>query len=405
MDKIVPIVPREFDPDRIDPAPDAEPIVGLSFLLELPHCLRIADLVFLISDRGGSWPGWGSDAIGHMVGMSAPVPEDDLRPRFRVEVKQTRVDAWVPLFAAERAFPDWRTVERPIRPNGPTARGPNELRSVVEITIYDLASQTPLSKGEADPARFSDDMAEWLSRRLDEALAFLNQYLVILGGMRDEWHISSLSRIDLPRDTPWKLNLFPAPDGWTGPGGTVDTHATIRDDLPERRTEKETIDAIEVVHQARAGRAPFFLFLELYQTAEHHLGSGRHDQSVIAASTAIEVFINTLFRTLWECLERDRNKLGGVLKAPFKNQLTGILRKFLDEELDLDDKSLPPGRWHGECYLLRNRIVHEGQKANAGEAYDSKVATGDFVRWIGKALTPDPRTDWIKGIAQFQRQP
>jgi hypothetical protein len=29
--------PRQFDPDRIDPDPDAEPISGLTFLLELPH--------------------------------------------------------------------------------------------------------------------------------------------------------------------------------------------------------------------------------------------------------------------------------------------------------------------------------------------------------------------------------
>lgn len=244
-----------------------------------------------------------------------------------------------------------------------------------------------------------------MSRRLDEALSFLNQYLVILGGMRDEWHISSLSRIDLPRDTPWKLTILPTPEGRVGPSGTVDAHTTLRDDLPERRTEQEITDAVDIVHEARAGRAPFFQFLELYQASEHHLGSGRHDQSVIAACTATEVFINTLFRALWMFLEHDPAKLGGVLKAPFRNQLTELLPKFLDADLDLDDKSLPPGRWYTDCYLLRNRVVHEGQKATAGEAYDSKVATGDFVRWIGKSLSPDPRTDWIKAVSQFQRQP
>jgi len=126
---------------------------------------------------------------------------------------------------------------------------------------------------------------------------------------------------------------------------------------------------------------------------------------VIAACTATEVFINTLFRVLWVYLERDPEKLKGILTAGFKNQLTDLLPKFLDESLDLKDQSLPPGRWHAECYLLRNRVVHEGHKATAGEAYDSKVATGDFVRWIGKALSPDPRTDWIKTLSQFERQP
>jgi hypothetical protein len=309
------------------------------------------------------------------------------------------------LLAAERAFPDWQAPERQPELGGATARGANELRSVVQITIYDLVSQTPLSQDETDDERFQHEMAEWFSRQLDEALAFLNQYLMILGGIRDEWHISSLSRIDLPRDTPWRLNLFPTPEGWTGPSGTVDVHTTIRDDLPEHRTEREITDAINLVHEARAGKAPFFLFLELYQTAEHHLGSGRHDQSVIAACTAIEVFINTLFRVLWACLQRDPAKLEGALTAPFKSQMTGILPKFLDEDLDLIDDSSPAGRWYADCYLLRNRIVHEGRKADAGEAYDSKVATGDFARWIGKALRPDPRTEWIKAISQAQRQP
>jgi hypothetical protein len=398
------IKPPKLDPDRILPAPDAEPIAALTFLLELPHCLRIEELVFLVSDRGGSWPGWNPDAIGHMAGLSRAVPQNDLKPRFRVEVKQTRVDGWVPLLAAESAFPDWQGVERPQRPHDPTAHGADELRTVIQITIYGLADETPLAQGEGDDERFRHEVIEWLSRRLDEALSFLNQYVVILAGLRDEWHISSLSRIDLPRDAPWKLTLFPTPEGWTDPSGTLDVHATIRDDLPEHRTEEEVKYAVEVVHEARAGRVPFFQFVELYQAAEHHLGSGRHDQSVIAACTATEVLINTIFRVLWACLERDPDKLEGVLNAPFKNQLIDLLPKFLDGDLRLTDESSPPGRWHADCYLLRNRIVHEGQKASAGEAYDSKVVTGDFARWIGKELTADPRSDGIKEFLQFERK-
>jgi hypothetical protein len=395
--------PPLLDPDRILPHPEAEPIAALTFLLELPHCLRIDDLVFLVSDRGGTWRGWNPHAIGHMAGFERAVPEDDLRPRFRVHVKQTRVDRWVPFLAAEEAFPGWDQVERPERPWSTTTRGRGEMRTVIEITIYESADETPLGSDEADEGRFKHTVVEWLSRRLDEALAFLNQYVVILAGLRDEWHISSLSRIDLPRDAPWKLRIFPTPEGWSDPSGTLDVHATIRDDLPELRTEEEVTYAVEVVHQARRGQAPFFQFVELYQAAEHHLGSGRHDQSVIAACTATEVLVNTLFRVLWVCLERDPDKLGGVLKAGFKNQLTDLLPKFLDGAVSLTDEGSPPGRWHSECYKLRNRIVHEGQKATAGEAYDSKISTGDFARWIGQELVADPRTDWIKQFLDFRR--
>src|SRR5262245_8775031 len=82
------MTPRDFDPNRIDPDIDAEPIAALSFLLELPHCLRIDDLVFLVSDDGDSWAGWNPDSIGHIAGMAAPLPRDDLSPRLRVELKQ-----------------------------------------------------------------------------------------------------------------------------------------------------------------------------------------------------------------------------------------------------------------------------------------------------------------------------
>lgn len=395
--------PPPVDPERIDPGPEAEPIAALSFLLELPHCLRIDNLVFLVSDRGGGWAGWNPHAIGHMAGFDRAVPEDDLKPRFRVHIRQTRIDGWVPLHAAEQAFPGWDRVERPERSSDVTSKGKDELRSVIEITTYESAEQTPLGSGESDEARFKHAVIEWLSRRLDETLSFLNQYLVILAGMRDEWHTSALSRIDLPRDVPWKLMILPTPAGWTGPSGTLDVHATIRDDLPEQRTAEEITYAIEAVHQARRGQAPFFQFIELYQAAEHHLGSGRHNQSVIAACTATEVLVNTLFRVLWICLERDLAKLEGILNAPFRNQLTDLLPKFLVGTVDLSDEETPPGRWYGECYKVRNRIVHEGEKATAGEAYDSKVATGDFARWISKELVSDPRTDWIKRFLDFRR--
>jgi hypothetical protein len=399
------IDPPPLDPEQTSPGSGAEPIAALTFLLELPHCLRIEEAVFLVSDRdGSSWPGWNPHAIGHLAGFERAVPEDDLRPRFRVHVKQTRIDGWVPLSAAEKAFPGWADVERPRRPRGPTSRGKDELRSVVEITIYEQADQTPLGSNADNQERSQHATVDWLSRRLDEALSFLNQYLVILAGMRDEWHTSALSRSDLPRDAPWKLSLLPTPEGWSDPSGTLDVHATIRDDLPVKRSAEEVAYAIDAVHQARSGQAPFFQFVELYQAAEHHLGSGRHDQSVIAACTATEVLVNTLFRVLWVCLEHEPGKLEGVLSAPFKNQLIALLPKYVvAASVDLDDIGTPPGRWYSECYKVRNRIVHDGQKAGAGEAYDAKVSTGDFARWIGKELQKDPRTEWIRSFLDFRR--
>ena len=60
----------------------------------------------------------------------------------------------------------------------------------------------------------------------------------------------------------------------------------------------------------------------------------------------------------------------------------------------------PAGGWHRDCYLLRNRIVHKGHKPTSGEAFDSKVATGEFARWIGAVLEGDPRVADVKSFLQ-----
>ncbi|HEX5610777.1 MAG TPA: hypothetical protein VFX45_11890 [Solirubrobacterales bacterium] len=385
-----PVTPRPFELDRIFPDPEAEPILTVTFLLELPHCIRVADAKFLISDWGDGWPGWSPDAMGYMADV-APLPEG-VEPRYRIALNQARVEGRTPLRAAELAFPDWEGAASYSDQGETEAERSHELRSSALVSIYARALETPF--GNED----EHEVVEWLSRRFDEALALLNQYLVILAAMNDEWHISSISRIDLPRLAPWKLNIQPAADGWVGPSGTLDAHATLRDDLPDIRSQEELMAAVEIIHEYRAGRVPFFDWIELYQSSEHHLGSGRNAQSVIAASTATEVLINTLFRVLWEAKDLDHEKLAGVLDCGFKNQLVSHLPKFLDQELALDDEKSPAGIWHRDCYLLRNRIVHKGHKPTSGEAYDSKIATGEFARLIGAALEDDPRIADVKSF-------
>jgi hypothetical protein len=387
-------VTRKADPDLIEPEADAEPILTVTFALELPWSLRIADIAFLVSDSSEGWPGWGPDAMGDLAGMP-PLPHGR-QPRYRAELSQATVSGARPLAAVESSFPDWQGF--PARNEDPNEE-PRELRSAVLLSIYCKVSETPLIEEEPQ-----EDIIEWLSRRLDEALEFLNRYIVILGALNDEWHISSVSRIDLQRRIPWELSMNPAPQGWHDPSGTVDAHVHWRDDLPEERPQEEVMAAVELIHRYRAGEIPFFDWIELYQAAEHHLGSGRNAQAVIFSTTAIEVLINSLFRVTWALLEKDEAKLPGVLECGFKNQLNAHLPRLLEDRLDLRDPELPPGRWHRDCYLLRNNIVHKGRKPSAPEAMNAKLATRAFAGWIGANLKPDPRTDWIKTFLQAPKR-
>jgi hypothetical protein len=382
---------RKPDPQLSEPDADAEPILTLTFAFELPWCLRIPGAAFLISGSGEGWPGWSPDAMGALAGMP-PLP-NGLQPLYRIEIAEANVSGPIPLEAAERAFPDWQGFPKEKVDPGKA----EQLRSAVLVSIYSPALKTPVAENH-------EDLVHWLSRRLDDSLALLNQYLVILAALNDEWHISSLSRIDIQRQVPWHIDLTPVADDWTAVSGSLDAHVSLRDDLPAERPEQELLAAAELIHRYRRGQEPFFDWIELYQAAEHHLGSGRHSQAVIFSTTATEILINTLFRVAWAVLEFDEQRLPGVLECGFKNQLTVHLPRLLDEELDLGDVEMPPGRWYRDCYELRNQIVHKGLKPSAPQAMDAKLATRAFAGWIGASLTLDPRMVWVKEFLQAPRR-
>jgi hypothetical protein len=240
------------------------------------------------------------------------------------------------------------------------------------------ALDSPLAEG-GDQA-----IAEWVSRRFEEVLGLLNDYLVVFAAVEDEWHISRISRADLPRMAPYRMEVRPARGGAAGVSSALDVHARIRDDLPAEREAEEITTAVHLVRAYREGRAPFLDWSQHMQSAEHHLGSARYQQSVIAAATAMEVVVNIFFREVWKALEMEPDQVDGVLDCGFKNQLVDHLSKFLDEPVDLDDGYQPPGRWYRDCYLLRNRVVHEGLRPSSAEAMDATTATQVFAAWTGQ---------------------
>jgi hypothetical protein len=363
---------------------DAEPIAVVTFLLELPYSIRVAGTRFLISESAGPWSGWSPEAMGALASMP-PVPVGK-RPTHSIAIEQAEVPAHEALVAAKLAFPDWDGV---LQPQG-VASGLKEWRSAVQVSLFRAGDGLP-----DDP---DNELLEWLSRRFDEALEILNQYLVILAGMNDEWHISSLSRIDLPPSIPYAFRLHGGGSRWDGSSGWIDIHSWFPQGLDPERPMEEVANAAAIINEYRSGRVPFFSWLELYQSAEHHLGSGRAAQSVIAACTGVEVLINTLFRLVWAAKGWDENELPGVLSCGFRNQLETHLPKLLDETINLKDDDSPAGVWYRDCYLLRNRVVHQGHKPSSAEALASKLATGSLARWLGEAMTQDARTDGIKGF-------
>src|ERR1700761_7165316 len=382
------------------PGPEAEPAFTLSFLFELPHPLRIEDCSFLVSEPGEPWKGWSRRAMA----FSADFPDLPIgaRPSHTVRIGQAKVRGPLSLDAATRVFRDWDKGVVPARHRWlrllrlrlSALRGSRETRSAAAVSRFLTIEEFP-----EDGNFLAHD---FLLRQVNDSLGILNEYLVTLAGMTDEWHISSVSRLDVQRYVPFMVTADPpfGPWGqWHDIVRVFDAHPYLQEDLPPDRSRQEVAAAAMAVQVYHSGGHPFFPFVELYQSAEHHLNSGRSAQSVIASCTAAEVFINTLFRVVGEALEADSKKLEGILECPFRNQLEHHLPRLLKVPMNIEDAGSITGRWWQDCYLLRNDVVHKGRKPDDPEAVAAKTATGAFTRWLGQNLKDDPRTDWIHRFA------
>lgn len=385
----------DFDLDEFLPGPEAEPVLALTFLLELPQCLRITDSCIRAAEPGEPWEGWAHKAMEFSAEFSS-IPVGS-RPSYAIRIGQARVRGRMPLDAALRTFKDWdyginsrflRWRQRLIL-RVAAIRGKWDLRTTSLVTLFVTSEQLP-----DDRELFSHS---WLLRMLDEVLIVLNQYLVSLAAITDEWQISSITRLDLQRHVPFSAKLDPPVPGWNDFVSGFDAHPYLPNDRPGERPGEELSKAIAMVQSNRSGRMPFFQFLELYQSAEHHLNSGRSGQAVIASCTATEVFVNTLFREAGQALGRSQREIDGTLNCGFSNQLKDHLPKLLDDEVNLDDEKSPAGRWWKHCYDLRNRVVHAGEKPDDQAALDAKASTGELINWIVCSLDDDPRLDHLRG--------
>jgi hypothetical protein len=392
-------VPVE-DIEDFMPAPEAEPAFTFSFLFELPRSLRINDSSFLVAKSGEPWTGWSRSAMAFSSGF--PELAAGSRPSHAVRLGQAEVRGPVPLDVATRVFRDWDKGVVPARHRWgrllrlrlAALRGSREVRSAAAVSRFLTIEDFP------EDGNFLAH--EFLLGQVNDSLGILNEYLVTLAGMTDEWQISSVSRLDVQRYVPFMVTADPpiGPWGeWHDIVKVFDAHPYLQKDLPPDRPRVEVAAAATAVQAYHSGNHPFFPFVELYQSAEHHLNSGRSAQSVIASCTASEVFINTLFRVVGEALVTDPKKLAGILECPFRNQLEHHLPNLLKVQMDITDAESIAGRWWTDCYLPRNDVVHKGHKPDDAEAVAAKTATGAFTRWLGQSLKDDRRTEWIRRFA------
>jgi hypothetical protein len=123
--------PPDLDVDELLPS-GAEPVLTVTFLLQLPYSIRVAESRFLVSESGDPWPGWTAEAMGALASM--PRLPDGLRPTHTIAIEQAMVPARNPLLAAQLAFPDWDGV---LQPEGPEEDPEDDRRVAHFVALED----------------------------------------------------------------------------------------------------------------------------------------------------------------------------------------------------------------------------------------------------------------------------
>lgn len=84
---------------------------------------------------------------------------------------------------------------------------------------------------------------------------------------------------------------------------------------------------------------------------------------MVHATTSIELLVNQVILEVGPQKDPTRYAAArspSVMDAPFKGRLVDHYAKLLRATADLGAGNDHVGRWWNHCYLLRNRVAHEG---------------------------------------------
>lgn len=231
---------------------------------------------------------------------------------------------------------------------------------------------------------------EWLIDQFKRALGHLNDFLVPLSWAAADPSIGPLH----PRQLAPIITGFQTDVGTRLQGGPADrlpiiiaVHELIPSqghDLPERVIEQ----ALEMAPDPRSGR-PFLPILDFMVATRGALARGQNAQAVIDATRSIELLVNQVILITGPKKDPKRyaaQRLPTLMDAPFKSRLLDHYAKLLGATVDLASENEHVGRWWNRCYLLRNRIVHEGYRPADDEAAKAVSAAEELNLWTGAVI-------------------
>jgi hypothetical protein len=245
----------------------------------------------------------------------------------------------------------------------------------------------------------TDDL--WRHGQLLLALEVLGAFLVASGLVHGEAEVAPVSHRELPLLIPgwgWDVPTYPGDevdiDWWT-----YNVHDRGRPLIP--LTTSETKLAVEL-WQARDH--PLMPAAELLLAAQQSGHRGRRTHAVVEASTATELLVSGVLRSIGPTKGYDHTKLSNVLNGNFKPRVTDHFAPLLGYDRDPSTGNDALGEWWRHGYSLRNRVVHRGHRPSDDETAEA-VATARALNFdagdrlaqdasVAHVLLPIPAQTW-----------
>lgn len=359
-----------------------------SFLFELPFDAGVQPGFMLHSkdDRDAPRePEWKDFDLQQYLGFEGTlVPGEMVSTTLTFRVAERRGK---PFYFARRAWPEvfasnrWQgsRFERLLATRAAQALLELALNSSVERHAVVQATRLAPQPGVAND--------EWRFGQLLAALENLNGFLIGVGAILEHPEVSPVAVQELPSIVPgWGWDL--APDGsrssieWR----TYLAHERHPSSPIEPLSQPETELAMWLsAFPEHPLMPPGEFILNAMQSAHR----GRVVHAVIEAGTAIELLISGSLRVAGSPKGYDATKLGNILNGSFASQAKDHFAVIFGFDRDPKTSSDELGEWWQQCYLLRNKVVHQGYRPSREEVHQAIEASLKLHNETGRRLTAD----------------
>lgn len=356
-----------------------ELLIAGGAVIELPWHLGLPEDYTVVrwAQPGHRPVGWTDDEMEAALGVRPPSDADG--PARWMMFRSARIGVQRPLAVADLTFGEF--AEASLSRRSARARR-RSVRRLVEKPPQRCRSAVVVWT----PGQSEVDAENW-APQLYDIVGEINAFLIALGVAGDK-RLRPLALGDLTHFVPYLPATVSRNGDWTyGPAVQL-----VLDDPADPKTRVHDDDVL-----SRAGHVfnvvstddNFARFYELVQRAGAAAVIDRAREAVIDYATAGEVFIDEVVRLCGPRKSVDPAKLSNVLSGDFKGKLGVHLGRLIGANTDPADPDSISFLWWLNCYLQRNRIVHEGADTNEVLAEVARIGLVTLVVEVREALRRD----------------